>query len=62
MEPLAELLVGREPDLDIDQYASVYVLENGNRIVASQLSTPETDLLDIRSVFRSASTVDNKQS
>lgn len=52
MEPLAEALIGLEPDLEHKQAAYVYVLEDGTRIVESAISTPEKDLLNLQTRFK----------
>ena len=49
MEPLGKLLVGLEPEHD--QYAHIYVVENGNRYLDSALGSKEEELRGINTLF-----------
>lgn len=55
MMPLAEILVGYEPDIDHRQAATIYVFADGKRIVDSGINTSEVDLVDLASVIRFSS-------
>lgn len=50
MEPLAQILKGRESTLENEQYGHVFVLENGERYVWS-FSNREEDLADLKSIY-----------
>lgn len=51
MDPLKEIIEGVEPDTE-GQKAYVYVLENGERYVRSNMSMLETDLIDVKVIFK----------
>lgn len=51
MNPLIEILEGIEPEAD-GQKAQVYVVENGERYMASYMSTLEENLLQIEIIFK----------
>lgn len=52
MEPLEEIWIGFEPDIEHLQESEVFVLKNGNRYTYSPLSTEDEDLLEKRLIFR----------
>ena len=52
MEPLMEIWIGFEPDIEHKQAAEIFVLKNGNRYSDSSLSTNEGDLLDKKLIFK----------
>ena len=51
MEPLSEIWVGYEPEIECGQEAYIYVLENGSQYVYSALGTKEQDLLNKSKIF-----------
>ena len=50
MEPLAQILKGRESKLENEQYGHVFVLENGERYVWA-FGNREQDLTDLISIY-----------
>jgi len=52
MEPIKEILYAEEPNISHEQTAFVYVVLNGDRYVFSMLSTAESELLNVRTVFK----------
>ena len=51
MEPVSKILAGLEPEYDLSAY--IYVLENGNRYMDSDLGTKEQQLKDVRPIYTS---------
>jgi len=49
MEPVSEILAGLEPEYDLLAY--IYVLENGNRYMDSDLGTREQQLMDVKPIY-----------
>lgn len=52
MEPLDEIWRATEPGCGHIQFAEIYVLRNGNRYIDSSLDTPESELLDMKLIFK----------
>jgi hypothetical protein len=52
MEPLKEIWLGLEPDIDHHQTATLFVTESGTRYTDSWLSTPPDALSDLKLLYR----------
>jgi len=52
MKPIKEILSVQEPNISHEQTTFVYVILNGNRYVFSMLSTAESELMNVRTVFK----------
>ena len=52
MEVLNEVLRGREPGLDHEQYAYVFVLCEGGRYTSSLIGSCATDLIDLTAIYQ----------